>query len=272
MEEYLEYSATNKCPRTTKIDRYSLSRFNNKIKPAKLFDISLSDIEKYKDLRSKEVSPVTVNIELRAIKAALNRAVKLKYLKENPAKDVRYLPVVKKIRYLDNAEIENLLKACDYLVKPVIQTFLYTGMRLGEVLNLSWDDVDFKYNVIRVRPNENWSPKNRRERVIPMHPNLVKILSGLKKQSGPVFLTMSGNRLDHTTLQEKFRAARRRAKLKEKATIHTLRHTFASHLAQNGVDLYRISKLLGHSSVKTTEIYAHLTKSNLEESLGSLDY
>ena len=105
-----------------------------------------------------------------------------------------------------------------------------------------------------------------------MHPKLQKVLLRLRKESGPVFLTMSGNRLDRTTIQEKFKSALRRAGIKDRVRIHDIRHTFASHLAQHGTDLYRISRLLGHSSIRTTEMYAHLVKSDLVASISVLNF
>lgn len=270
--EYLKYSDTNKSDATLKIDRNALAHFTRIVKPASLVCIVPSDIENYKTSRvNEQVKPVTVNIEFRAIKAAFNKAVQWKYLKENPAKTVKSLTVQRKIRFLTDYEAEQLLDACDDHIRPVILTFLYTGMRLGELLNLTWREVNFKNQEISIRANDKWNTKNNRERVIPLHPNIAKVLKTITVKTGSIFKTMSGNKLDQTTLEEKFRAAVKRAKI-EHCRIHDLRHTFASHLAQKGVDLYRISKLLGHTSIKTTEIYAHLVKSDLVNSVALLNF
>lgn len=139
-------------------------------------------------------------------------------------------------------------------------------MRCGELLNLKWEDIDFKreeFTVVKA--------KMHKTRKIPINSRLMEILEGVSRKNEYVFSNLGGSKLDATTLQEKFRRAVNTSGIKW-CTLKSLRHTFASHLVMSGVPLLTVSKLLGHSNINTTMIYAHLSQEHLHDAVKKLKY
>lgn len=113
-----------------------------------------------------------------------------------------------------------------------------------------------------VKPTDEWSPKSKKGRIIPLHPRLGKILEPLRKSEGICFPApeeKGGKPYRRIAYPKEFTEWFRKVGLKgERIGWHTLRHTFASLLVQEGVSIYKVSQWLGHSEVRTTQIYAHL--------------
>jgi len=220
----------------------------------------------------------TVNLELEAIKTMLNLARRWEYLRENPASLVKPLKTddKKPVRFLTLEECEQLLEAASPEYYPVVFTLLNTGMRKAELENLRWEDVDFQRAKMMVRAKEDWNPKTG-EREIPLSEDLCSLLSELKgsrkkpKRTDYVF-PIKGTGRSHNWLREELIRTARRAQIHDLTRVHTLRHTFASHLVMNGVDLPTVGKLMGHSDVETTMIYAHLAPEHLTKAIGRLPF
>ena len=161
------------------------------------------------------------------------------------------------------------------LYRDVIETGLYTGMRVSEIRNLSWDDLDFVGMKIRVRNTESFSTKSKKDRTVPLHPKLAELLA-LRAQvdhSPFVFLRTDMKQVDTGTANKKFKEYCNLAGLDSRFHFHSLRHTFASHLAMSGVSLYFIQKILGHRSIETTaRTYAHLQPDPLLSAVKVLKY
>jgi len=193
----------------------------------------------------------------------------------NPAKGVKPLRVVqqKTPRFLTKKEIDILLKNAAPDFKPALEVFLYTGMRKGELVNLEWRDIDFDREVIHVRAKENWTPKST-EREIPMNPVVKKSLLKLKKErkgkSKLVFTSKNDNPLKKP--RQTLMRLTKRCGFPDVTKLHTLRHTFASHLVMEGVPLPTIQKLMGHADIQTTMVYAHLSKDHIKKAVGQLPY
>lgn len=139
-----------------------------------------------------------------------------------------------------------------------------TGIRWIECTRLTWEHFDFNANLVHIQ-----TAKKRKTyimRTVPITENLRKIL--LQAQSQRIGLCEIPN---YTSASRRIRHILRRQKI-EGGTLHTFRHTFASHLVQRGVSLYIVSKLLGHSSITTTQIYAHLSPSNFHDAVSLLPY
>jgi integrase len=210
------------------------------------------------------------------LKTIFNLAIKWGYLKENPTKGVVKLKVndSKPPRFLSKEECQRLLNACPPDLYPVYYTFLNTGMRKAELLNLEWDDVDFTRRKIRICRKESWQPKMG-EREIPVSNVLHDLLKGLRdktpKRSTNVFCHRDGGKL-RVKLREKLIQIARKAGIPDLTRVHTLRHTFASHLVMSGVDLPTVMKLMGHSDIQTTMIYAHLAPDHLAEAVNKLSF
>lgn len=148
-----------------------------------------------------------------------------------------------------------------YLI--LIKLTLYTGMRISEIRNLKWSDI----GDLSIRVNSKG-----KEKYIPLSQKAKTLIRSIERSSEYVFPNKGGNPFRSDYLSKKFKEFIRKAKLNDNYSFHTLRHSFASHLVMNAVSIYKVSKLLGHSSVTTTQIYAHLSPESLEDVMDKLGY
>jgi len=239
-----------------------------------LQDIDLAMVDGYVSSRLRTPSPArkgnsvamsTVNTELKCIKRFFNRAVELGLLRDSPARRVELLKTPKKNpRFFDEAEMGLILDDCgDVWVRDIYLGLLLTGMRIGELVNLEWDDVDFAAQKIVVRAKTFWKPKGNEDRDIPLHGAFYNLLCGKERKSNWVFTKADGNKVNIHSIEARFRNQLKRLGIKN-ATLHTWRHTFASHLAMLTGNLRAVQVLLGHKSGRTTEIYSHLADRYLQ--------
>ncbi len=274
-EEYLRYLKANTRPTTYVRYRKALQHFTSFLQgygnpSPKLSQISFQLIEEYKQERSRVVKPLTVNVELKVLKALYNFAMKCRCARENPVSKVSfYREVEKKPRFLKEKEIEDLLSHSNGLY-PVLYTFLKTGLRKSELINLRWEDIDYRRKYIRVESKEDWRTKTGNTREIPITDDLMEILNKLPKTSDYVFLNSNGRKYGFHLTERVKRLAKGIGI--SNMTVHALRHTFISHLVMNGVDLVSIKELAGHSDIKTTMRYAHLAPGHLRKSIDKLPY
>jgi integrase len=186
-----------------------------------------------------------------------SRAIDWKmYEGENPVKKLPN-PGRKDVHFLTPAQIQHYLSCCSKRYYPIAATLVFTGVRKGELLQIRWDDIDFKRNMIKIRADS--SLKNANSREIPINSQLLPILKSLKQNSKSewVFVGPDG-KSRMTTFDKSHRTTREKAGMPN-LTIHNFRHTFASLALQSGSDVGAVSKLLGHSSIRVTmEIYHHL--------------
>ncbi len=296
--KFLEYNRTNHRITTTK--RYKavtdhLKRFLNEKRKdiVMLSQLTPEVIEGYKTFRRDEwVNPNgknvktdntrkgararTVNLELEGIKTMINLAIKWDYLRDNPMKHVKPLKIddKKPLRFLTKEECEKFLEACPKEFFPIYFTFMSTGMRKAELENLRWSDIDFNNHKIYIRKKPDWQPKTG-EREIPISDELLTVLnshwqeSKKSKKKDHVFAIIGAGK-SHNMLRTELIKIGKIAEIEDCTKVHTLRHTFASHLVMAGVDLPTIQKLMGHSDIETTMIYAHLSPSHLSEAVNKL--
>lgn len=194
-------------------------------------------------------------------------------------------------RFLSNEEIPLLLKAAkDFSdqMQCYAMVMLFAGLRSGEALNLRPCDVDIDQGRILVTPYKfkdketgeevSWSPKSYQKRAITLLDNLRSYLAIRKQEvNGSRYIVVgSGKPQSAYMIKRSFIDIVKVAGLphvgEEKVTAHVLRHTFASHCVMNGISLFDVSKLLGHSSITTTEVYAHLAKDHLHDSVKKLSF
>ena len=272
--EYLRFAKGNKAPQSFLRDVITLKHFTDFVRADKLSTVTATKLEAYKTHRREQgAAPSTLNRELNTIKAMFNKAVAWNALAQNPAKSVKKLKEARgKIRFLSKDEVRTLLQAAESRVQPLIEVLLHTGLRRDEVIHLTWADVDLKNRVLSVQSKDGWHPKDYETRHIPMTVRLVQVLDGVPRNGDSyIFRNREGKPLDPGVLTHDFTKLIRQAGIKN-ASLHTLRHTFASHLIMSGADLYTVQKLLGHSSIKTTEIYAHLAPDYLRSAVEKLSY
>lgn len=272
--EYLDYAKTNKTAASYSRNEIVLRTFKSFAKVERLRAITPQLIESYKKFRAEGGTKAsTINTELNTIKAALNRALALGYLARNPCKEVKKLKAPRKqVRFFSKEEIKKLLEAGNGRLGPIIEVLLYTGLRRDELTHLTWSDVDLQRRIVAVQSKDGWHPKDYEVRHIPMAPRLHELLKTLPRNGSDwIFATRDGGPHAGHILSRDFRKLVRQCGIKG-ASLHTLRHTFASHLVMNGTDVYTVQKLLGHSSIKTTEIYAHLAPDFLKAAVEKLAF
>ena len=293
--EYFSYSRTNHSKNTTKRYRAIIDNFKAflELYPGikRLSQLQPNLFEQYKTHRrnggngdngdmeeengAKTAKTNTVNMEIQTLRSIFKLAIQWGYLEKNPTEGVKYLKVTdaKPARFLSKKEIKALLENCGPELYPIFLTFIYTGLRKGELLNLTWDDVDFRRKIIKVRAKEDWQPKTS-EREIPIHEEVKKVLKELQgKNSGKskyVFSSSDGSKCK-LKLRRRLMEVTKKSGFPDVTKIHSLRHTFASHLVMSGVDLPTVAKLMGHADIATTMMYAHLAPDHLVGAVEKLD-
>lgn len=233
--------------------------------------------EKYKKVRSAKVSPVTTNIELRCLRAAMNRAVDWKILLSNPFYRQKLCTVPESVPTFFSVDaFEMLLLAIkDVWFRLIVIVAVLTGMRRSEIVNLRWGDVDFIQKTIRIQSNGDFKTKAGKRRIIAAGETVMDILRQLRPSSADnstYVFTLKGEQIKPVLLTKKLKKAVKASKVEnQRLHFHSLRHTFASWLAQKGTSIYEIQKLLGHTDIKTTQIYAHLLPNELHKTVAQLE-
>ena len=183
-------------------------------------------------------------------------------------KKPRTLPLV-----LSRAEVRAILGTVEHPVRRMALSAIYAlGLRLGEGLALETQHIDAARLVVSVRDG-----KGGRDRTVPLPRPLLARLRSYWKNDRPssstsyLFVGKGGTPLHETTLQKTFTAARDEAAIEKHATIHTLRHSYATHLLESGVSLRTIQQILGHGSLQTTEVYLHVTQPGVENVQRAID-
>lgn len=274
MEQFLIYARTNLQAGTVNIYRKTFSSFIKIIGDKHLELISPLDIETYKIRRVEAVSKVTVNIEFRSLKAAFQRARDWGLIGSNPFESCspfRIPPV--EPSHLSHLQFEQVLSICkSEAFRNLLVVAVMTMMRLGEIVDLTWSQVDFHSGLIRVVNKKNFIVKGTRPRCIPMNHIVRSLLRAMKKTStgDAVFTSSLGDKWNPKSVSRRFKLLCRKAGLDERIHFHSLRHTGASWLAQAGVSLFTIQKILGHSSPIVTQIYSHLGDPHLLEAVEQL--
>lgn len=215
--------------------------------------------------KASGLKPPTIRRYLATLSSMLTFAARCGWLGQNPmiGFDKRSVPEPPpRSRFLSKQEFRQLHDAAEPHLRPLLVFAVNTGMRLEELLSLKWEQVDLDRREVRLTVT-----KSNRPRVVPLSDGAVAVLVAISRlgQSRFVFTNAkTGHRFK--TIKRSFRTACRRAGLRD-VRFHDLRHTFASWAIQSGVDLYRLSRILGHTTLQMTTRYAHLTTSTLHDAV-----
>jgi len=187
-------------------------------------------------------------------------------LKLPTVKNDRKLPVV-----LSSEELKRLFKAPQRLKHRVILSLVYSaGLRVSEVCALKISDIDSDRMLIRVVKS-----KGDRDRYVPLSTVVLKGLRKYVRSSKPKIYLFNGRTkaksLGHAAVQQSFRLAVKKAKILKEVSVHSLRHSYATHLLEQGVDIVTIKELLGHVAIETTLMYLHVAKISKTSSHSPLD-
>ena len=173
-----------------------------------------------------------------------------------PKKDKK-LPIV-----LSRDEIKLIIKNTYNLKHRTTIALIYgTGIRLGETVNISVRDIDFQRKLIHIRAG-----KGKKDRIVPLPEFLVKQINQYLDQYKPIEFLFEGwgnKQYSPRSVQSILKKALKAANISKNASVHSLRHTFATHSLEDGIDIRLIQEILGHRNIKTTEIYTHISNANI---------
>ncbi len=231
----------------------------------------------------KNLKVASVASKIAVIKSFFGYLSASKIITDNPTIFLRTPRIPTPIpKFLNDIELEKLLSAPDRLKsnrlrkfiirdKLILTMFAYSGIRKTELLNLNWNDINLGTSHLVIR-----NSKNKTDRTIPIHKNIAFLLqtyldTRLPLTCNALFAGERNRRLTPSTLVRLFERYFKMSGLSPKGyTIHSLRHTFATRLLRKNVSLVKIKNLLGHKTIKSTEIYLHTTGKELADSIDLL--
>lgn len=228
-------------------------------------------------LKEKGLAAATIARKLAAIKAFYRFMTAEGYMDANPAEVVEAgTKGIKLPRVLSEDEVVRLLNQPDITTaegfrdRTMLEVLYATGMRVSELINLTLERVDLNMKYIIA------FGKGSKERIVPLGSVAAEFLQHYLEKVRPklthagrntniVFLAFGGHELTRQRFWQIIRAYGRKANINKALTPHILRHSFATHLLDNGADLRSVQELLGHSDISTTQIYTHLTNKRLRD-------
>lgn len=282
VNKYIDYQKNSKKSSTNTLMAYrrdleKFFAFAEKNHINSFSDLSVDGVEKYKSyLGSLGLSSNSVSRSLSALRSLIQYLISIGQAKSNPAKSVHNDKAEKKtLNILSNAEIDTLLNQPDVKEvkglrdKAMLETLYATGIKVSELINLDISDVNTTLSFIRVGEGEN-------ERIIPIYPICLKsIINYIEKSrklmvsdtnERALFVNTSGTRMTRQGFWKILKGYVSSAKINKDITPHTLRHSFAAHLLENGADIHDIQEILGHRELASTQKYTQYLRDKMKNS------
>lgn len=273
-KDFLEYLKYERRVSVNTVDSYGenlllLKNYTNKY----LISLKKEDIKDFLD--NVEATARTKAHYLTVFNSFYKYLVFMDKIKSNPCDGIKAPKLEKKLpTYLTNEEIAKLFnirltKPVDYRNKAILEVMYATGARISEVINLELNQIDFEECIIRV------VGKGKKERIIPLDDVAIDALDNYINNYRPfliknetcnyVFLNKNGEKISRQMIFKILKNLANKAGITKEISPHTLRHSFASNLLNNGADLRVIQELLGHENLETTEIYSHLQNKKIKD-------
>lgn len=273
-KDFLEYLKYERRVSVNTVDSYGenlllLKNYTNK----DLISLKKEDIKDFLD--NVEATARTKAHYLTVFNSFYKYLVFMDKIKSNPCDGIKAPKLEKKLpTYLTNEEIAKLFnirltKPVDYRNKAILEVMYATGARISEVINLELNQIDFEECIIRV------VGKGKKERIIPLDDVAIEALDNFINNYRPfliknetcnyVFLNKNGEKISRQMIFKILKNLANKAGITKEISPHTLRHSFASNLLNNGADLRVIQELLGHENLETTEIYSHLQNKKIKD-------
>ena len=218
------------------------------------------------NLLSQGYGNANINKLVGCIKAALRKAEEWEYIKPQSWAYVKKLPEPKgKTEWFTIEECAQIIRIAKGPYRTALLLFIRAGLRLSEMFYLPWEHVDLARARIHIKPVGDWVPKKRINRIIDIPADLVAHLMPMQRASGRVveFPYEKPKELSHRFHDLIVKAG-------YTGFPHKFRHSYASHLLNNGASLSEVAKLLGHTTTRTTEIYEHILESNVKNAVSKL--
>ena len=226
-------------------------------------------------MQGRGKSAASVTRFLASVKSFYSYMVAAGELKKNPAQGVAAAKVERKYpEILTAKEVELFLEqpecvdAKGFRDHAMLELLYATGIRVSELIGLDVNDVNLSAGFVRCRSKE-------KERIVPLYPAAVKALEDYVRDIRPrliadeeenaLFVNMSGERMSRQGFWKIIKYYQEKAGIEKDITPHTLRHSFAVHLLENGADLRSIQEMLGHADISSTQIYTHVIKKQLKD-------
>lgn len=241
-----------------------------------LEDVLGHDVEEYTRMLSRDgKSPATVTRSLASIKSFYQCLCSKGVLDQNPAKGVTPTKVERKLpQVLTGKEVELFLEQPEctdlkgYRDRAMLELLYATGIRVSELIALDVDDLNLPGGILKCR-------SKGKERVIPLYPAAIRALSEYLNSVRPqlidsmdedaLFVNMNGERMSRQGFWKLIKYYQEKAGIQKEITPHTLRHSFAAHLLENGADLRSIQEMLGHADISSTQIYSKLLNQKIKD-------
>jgi site-specific recombinase XerD len=188
------------------------------------------------------------------------------FLSLPPISRSRTLPVV-----LSTHEVKLILRTPKLLKHKVLFAVIYDcGLRISEAVNLKLNDVDFDRNMVHIRQS-----KHKKDRLVPVSPITIRGIQKYITTTSPKEWLFNGKvrgtQISREGIRHAFRAIIRKVNIKKNVCIHTLRHSYATHLLEMGLDIVSVKNQLGHADIKTTMMYLHIARSNPKAGFSPLE-
>ncbi len=276
---YATYLEKEKRASVNTISSYlrDMTQFSNHLsgKGISLRQVIQSDVEEYaRHLRGNGKSNATVTRSIASIKSFYNFMQAKGQAASNPTRGIVQEKVERKLpQILSSKEVELFLEqpACTdpkgYRDRAMLELLYATGIRVSELIGLDVGDLNLAAGVLRCE-------SKGKERIIPLYPAAVKALADYIEHVRPqmiesmdeqaLFVNMSGERMSRQGFWKLIKHYQELAGIKKEITPHTLRHSFAAHLLENGADLQSIQEMLGHADISSTQIYTQLVSQKLK--------
>jgi integrase/recombinase XerD len=271
ISQYLEYLELEKGLSANTIDAYRRDLYDFVLNSQEVSNINRNYINLYiRTLKEQNLAPTTVTRKVASIRGFFKWTASMNLLEKNPASTLEQPKIPHKLpKVISLKEIEDILRSDLTPIQFVIIELLYScGLRVSELTNLKINDIDINSKYVRC------FGKGSKERIIPIGLKAVEALKNyyperdllIKKfnlSSKKLLISDTGKTISRYDIYHFINA---RGKIIHKSiSPHTLRHSFATHLLENGADLRVVQELLGHSDVSTTQLYTHISKKRLKE-------
>lgn len=253
------------------LNEKGISNLNDITKPLAIEYLTNLKSGKYGE---KKLSNVSFSQNLSSLRSFYKYLNRYEGIENNPFKSIKnpkpekrlpsFLTFDKVMNLLDSFDLENPNEFRD---RCILETIYACGLRVSEATNLKINDIDFSNDTLRI------IGKGNKERMVPFYKRCSKLLKKyigeirlgyLKNENEYLFLNKNGNKLSTRYVEIMIEKQALKANIKENVHPHMLRHSFATHLLDNGADLRMVQELLGHSSLSTTQIYTHVTVDKLK--------
>lgn len=252
--------------------RFDTVKYNG---PVYVEDITRDDIESflYYLKEERKLAPASISRAQYTLRSFFNYLYGNNYIRSNPTAMLEAVKIPQKERpFLSQDESLQLANAIkNRIIKTVILFLFYTGLRISECCNLEIGDVNLTENIVNVRAG-----KGNKDRIVPINTTLHEILEDYVENVRPTidmkrfFATHKTGKLSPQYVNREIKIAVKKLKWDKQISAHSLRHSYASALISKNVNIVHVSKLLGHSSVKVTSIYAHSNIEQLREAVENL--